>query len=378
MKKTLLIVIVLALAAAAVFRWTGGKEAQVANGALNGAAARDRPIAVKTVAAKIQPMPVVIEAVGTVEPEQQVEVRAQTGGVLREVLFREGDKVIQGQLLFRIDERAAQAALDQARANLARDQAQLQEAQAQRERLEPLAEKEYITRQEYTQAAASAQALAATVDANRAQVEAAQLQLNYSAIHAPISGRTGALSVKAGNLVSATATTPLIVIARIQPVLAAFNIPQDYLEQVRRQSAAGPMRVELSREHGGPGVAEGTVVFIDNTVNAQTGTVLLKARVANETESLWPGEFIAARLILKVEPRAVVVPAIAVQPGQQGSFVYLADQGKARAQPVTVARQVEGLAVIAEGLTGGEQVIVEIPFDLAPGKAVTTPAPPPA
>lgn len=367
MKKTLLIVMLLVLAGAGTHFWTGSaKKGPAAD--RNGA--RNQAIAVKTVAAKIQPMPVIVESVGTVEPEHSVEVRAQTSGLLKEVLFREGDKVEKGQLLFRIDARAAQAALDQARANLGRDQAQLREAQAQRERLEPLAEKEYITRQEYAQAVASAQALAATVQANRAQVDAAQVQLGYSAIRAPIAGRTGNLAVKEGNLVSATATTPLIVINGIQPVLAALNIPQQHLDEVRRQSAAGDMRVELSREQGGATVAEGKVVFIDNTVNAQTGTVLLKARVPNEAEALWPGEFIAARVILKVEPEAVVVPAVAVQPGQQSAFVYVVDGGKARAQPVKVARQIGSQAVIREGLKGGEQVITEIPFDLAPGKAV--------
>ena len=367
MKKTLLIVILLVLAGAGTHFWTGSaKKTPAAD--RNGA--RNQAIAVKTVAARIQPMPVIIESVGTVEPEHSVEVRAQTSGLLQEVLFREGDKVENGQLLFRIDARAAQAALDQARANLARDQAQLREAQAQRERLEPLAEKEYITRQEYAQAVASAQALAATVQANRAQVDAARVQLGYSAIRAPIAGRTGNLAVKEGNLVSATATAPLIVINAIQPVLAALNIPQQHLDEVRRQSAAGDMRVELSREQGGATVAEGKVVFIDNAVNAQTGTVLLKARVPNETEALWPGEFVAARVILKVEPEAVVVPAVAVQPGQQSAFVYVVDGGKARAQPVKVARQIGSQAVIGEGLKGGEQVITEIPFDLAPGKAV--------
>ena len=208
------------------------------------------------------------------------------------------------------------------------------------------------------------------MQANRAQVDAARVQLGYSAIRAPIAGRTGNLAVKEGNLVSATATAPLIVINAIQPVLAALNIPQQHLDEVRRQSAAGDMRVELSREQGGATVAEGKVVFIDNAVNAQTGTVLLKARVPNETEALWPGEFVAARVILKVEPEAVVVPAVAVQPGQQSAFVYVVDGGKARAQPVKVARQIGSQAVIGEGLKGGEQVITEIPFDLAPGKAV--------
>jgi RND family efflux transporter, MFP subunit len=347
-----------------------GPAARKKAGAVGQKVGRDQAITVKTVTAKVQPMPVIVEAVGTVEPEHSVQVRAQVNGVLEQVLFREGDKVQKGQLLFRIDDRALQAALDQAKAALARDQAQLREAQAQRERLESLAQREYITRQEYAQAVASAQALAATVEADRAQVKAAGVQLGYSGIRAPITGRTGSLAVKEGNLVSAAATTPLVVINSIQPVRVAFNIPQQYLEEVRRQAGLGKMRVEISREQGGATVAEGEVVFIDNTVDPQTGTVLLKARVPNKNETLWPGEFIAAHLILKVEPNAVVVSAAAVQPGQKGSFVYLVDEAKARLQPVKVTRQVGGLAVIEEGLKGGEQVITEIPYDLTPGKSV--------
>jgi RND family efflux transporter MFP subunit len=315
-------------------------------------------------------MPVIVETVGTVEPEHSVAVRAQVNGVLEQVLFREGDKVQKGQLLFRIDDRALRAALDQAKAALARDQAQLREAEAQRERLKPLAEREYITRQEYAQAVASAEALAASVGVDRAQVEAARVQLGYSEIRAPITGRTGSLAVKAGNLVSAAATTPLVVINSIQPVRVAFNIPQAYLEEVRHEARSGGMRVQISREQGGATVAEGEVVFIDNTVNPETGTVLLKARIPNTDETLWPGEFIAARLILKVEPNAVVVSAAAVRPGQNGSYVFVVEEARARLQPVKVSRQIEDLAVIAEGLEGGEAVITEIPYDLAPGKTV--------
>jgi RND family efflux transporter MFP subunit len=362
MIKALLIVIVLALAAAGIYMTTGKDRAQ----AFDRKASKDEPVAVKTIAAKVQPMPVIIEAVGTVEPQHKVEVRAQIAGVLTDVEFTEGDRVEKGQLLFRIDERAARAALAQTQANVARDQAQLQEARAQAERLEPLAKKEYITRQEYEQALASSKALAATAEANRAQVEAAKVNLSYATIRAPITGRTGSLTVKEGNLVAAN--SPLVVINQIRPVEVAFNIPQTSLDEVRARGAN--MRVEISRDQGGV-IAEGKVVFIDNAVNPQTGTVLLKARMPNEKETLWPGEFVTARLTLRVEPNAIVVPAIAVQPGQQGSFVWVVDNGRAKMQPVNVARQIERLAVIAEGLKGGENVIVEIPYDLTAGKAVT-------
>ncbi|MGH8579660.1 MAG: efflux RND transporter periplasmic adaptor subunit [Gammaproteobacteria bacterium] len=362
-----LLAAVLFTAAVGVYLRLGGEQT---SGAVNQSSEVEQAITVRTVTVKIQPMPVIVEAVGTVEPAHSVQVRPQVNGVLEEVLFREGDDVQKGQLLFRIDDQALQAGLDQAKATLARDQAELREAQAQRARLKPLAEREYITRQEYAQAVASAQALSATVQADRAQVDAARVQLGYCAIRAPIAGRSGSLAAKQGNLVSVGAATPLVIINSIQAVLVAFNIPQQYLQEVRHQAGSGEMRVAISREQGGATVARGEVIFIDNTVNLQTGTVLLKAHVPNENEALWPGEFIAARLILRLEPDAVVVPAAAVQPGQKGSFVYLVSEGEARLQPVKVSHQVESLAVIEEGLKGGEQVIVEIPYDLAPGKTI--------
>ena len=366
MNRTLLAAVLLCAAAGVYLRFGGERTI----GAINESSGADQAIAVKTVAVKIQPMPVVVEALGTVEPEHSVQVRAQVNGVLEEVLFREGENVQKGQLLFRIDDRGPRAGLDQAKATLARDQAELREAQAQRARLQPLAEREYITRQEYAQAVASAQALAATVKADRAQVDAARVQLGYCGIRAPIAGRSGSLAAKEGNLVNAAATTPLVIINSIQPIQVAFNIPQQYLQEVLGRAGSSKLRVAISREHSSGAVAEGEVVFIDNTVNPQTGTVLLKARVPNKDETLWPGEFIVARLILNVEPNAVVVPAAAVQPGQEGSFVYLVEEAKARLQPVAVSRQVEGLAIIEKGLQGGEEVITELPYDLAPGKAV--------
>ncbi|MGH8610556.1 MAG: efflux RND transporter periplasmic adaptor subunit [Gammaproteobacteria bacterium] len=366
MKRTLLAAVLLS-AAVGVYLRLGGKQT---SGAVNESTEAEQAITVRTVTVKIQPMPVIVEAVGKVEPAHSVQVRAQVNGVLEEVLFREGDHVQQGQLLFRIDDRALRAGLDQAQATLARDQAQLREAQAQGARLKPLAEREYITRQEYAQAVASAQALTATVQADRAQVDAARVQLGYCAIHAPIAGRTGSLAAKEGNLASVAAATPLVIINSVQPVRVGFNIPQQYLQEARGRVESSKLRVLISREQKSGTVTEGEVVFIDNTVDPQTGTVLLKAAIPNQDEALWPGEFVVARLILNVEPNAVVVPAAAVQPGQDGPFVYVVEKAKARLQPVAVSRQVEDSAIIEKGLRGGEHVITELPYNLAPGKAV--------
>lgn len=338
-----------------------------------GAGRRGRgAVTVGTVAVQRQAMPVVIDAVGTVESEHSVAVRPQASGVLEAVLFKEGDRVKQGQMLFRIDSRPMKTSVEQARAALARDQAQLQQAQAQEARLRPLAEKEYITRQEYDVAATQTKSLEATAEANRAALEQVQLLLAYAYISAPITGRTGSLSVKAGNLVNAgTGGTPLVVINSTQPILVSLSVPQRYLDDVRRAWNTPELKVEISPNPGAPAVATGALVFIDNTVNPQTGTIVLKARVKNEKEELWPGQFIAARIVLRIEKDALVLPEGAVQPGQDGPFVYVVRGGKAQVQNVVVDRQIGELVVIAKGLTGGEQIIAEVPPTLTDGSLVT-------
>lgn len=329
------------------------------------------PVSVSTVTAKRQPMPVVIDAVGTVESEHSVAIRPQTNGVLQAVLFKEGDPVKQGQVLFRIDARPMVAGVEQARAALARDQAQLQQAQAQETRLKPLVEKDYITKSEYEVAFTQSKSLQATVEANRAALEQAKLQLSYAFISSPINGRTGSLSVKSGNLVSAgTGGLPLVVINSTQPILVSLSVPQRYLNDVRRAWGDGDVKIMISLDANSPTIAEGSLIFIDNSVNQQTGTIVLRARVKNEKEQLWPGQFVAARIVLKVEQDALVLPESAVQPGQDGSFVYLAKDGRAQVQNVQVDRQVDALVVISKGLNGGEEIIKDVPPTLANGSAI--------
>lgn len=329
------------------------------------------PLIVKTARAVVKPMPVLIEAVGTVEPEHSVQVRAQVSGVLQSVLFKEGDTVKAGQLLFQIDPRTFQAQYNQALAALARDKAQLENARAQQERLEPLLKREFITRQEYDVAVTSAKSLEATVQADQAAAEQARIQLEFSRMHAPIGGRTGTLAVKPGNLVPAAGGgAPLVTINSMDPILVGFSIPERQLEDIRRYQNEKEMRIEMLPDRSGPVVAEGKLVFIDNTVTPLTGTVLLKTRVTNKEEVLWPGQFINVRIVLKIEPEAVVVPEVAVQPGQQGSFVYMIEDGKAKIQPVKVSRQIGGEVVIAEGIKAGDIVLTEIPQAIAPGAPV--------
>ena len=382
--KSFLVICV--VAAGSGFYWWKTQPATKDAGAVPGKAAKaggkgagrrgSGPATVRTVSVTRQAMPVVIDAVGTVESEHSVAVRPQVGGVLQAVMFKEGDRVKQGQVLFRIDARPMQAAVEQVRAALARDQAQLVQAKAQETRLRPLMEKDYITRQEYDVAATQAKSLEATADANRAALEQAQLQLAYAQISAPISGRTGSLSVRAGNLVTAgTGSAPLVVINSTQPILVSLSVPQRHLDDVRRHWNSPELKVEIAADRGRQAVAHGTLVFIDNTVNPTTGTIVLKARVKNEKEELWPGQFVSARIVLRIEKDAMVLPEGAVQPGQDGPFVFVVREGRAQTQSVQVDRQVGELVVISKGLTGNEEIIAEVPPTLTVGTLVTVRGP---
>ncbi len=330
------------------------------------------PIPVRTTAVKRQAMPVVVDAVGTVESEHSVAVRPQVSGVLQAVLFKEGDYVKAGQVLFRIDPRPMQAALAQSQAAVNRDEAQLAQARAQETRLRPLAEKEYITRQEYDVATTQAKSLEATVAANKAVVEQAQLQLSYSQITAPIAGRTGSLGVKSGNLVTGgTGGAPLVVINSTRPILVSLSVPQRNLDEVRKVWGSPELKVQIAPSGSGATIAEGDLVFIDNTVNPTTGTILLKARVKNEREELWPGQFVSARIVLRIERDAMVLPEGAIQPGQEGPFVFVAKDGRAQMQSIQVDRQIGEQVVITKGLKGDEQIVIEVPPTLAAGSQIS-------
>jgi multidrug efflux system membrane fusion protein len=381
MKRSIMVLVFAvmgAVAAGGYWYWQQPKQASAdsakgGKGKKGSKGGRGGTLVVKAARAVTKPMPVLIDAVGTVEPEQSVQVRAQVSGVLQSVLFKEGDRVKAGQTLFQIDPRTFQSQYNQAVAAVARDRAQLDNARAQEQRMEPLLKREFITRQEYDVAVTSAKSLEATVQAGQAAVEQARIQLEYSRIVAPITGRTGQLAVRAGNLVVASGGgAPLVTINSTDPILVSFSIPERQLDDLRRfQQGAEGIRIQILPDQSGPVAVEGRLVFIDNTVTTQTGTVLLKTRVNNPKEIIWPGQFVNVRIVLTVEPNAVVVPEAAVQPGQQGSFVYLIDaESKVRVQPVTVSRQIGGEVVISSGVQSGDQVITEIPQALQEGATV--------
>src|SRR3989441_7302857 len=278
-------------------------------------------------------VPFEIPATGTAEPRQTVSVQSQVTGVLTRVAFREGDEVEVGQVLFQIDARPFQAALEQAQAMLARDQAQAQNAALDAQRYAELVKQDYVTKSDYEAKRAAAAALQAAGRADSAAVANAQLNLEWARIRAPIAGRTGRLLVRAGNLVRANAPDPLVIINQIHPILVRFAVPEQHLPDIQRHGRSR-LPVLVSPSKTDTAFSEGLLTFVDNAVDTATGTVLLKAEFANRNNALWPGEFVNVRLQLYIEDNAVLVPAQAVMTGQQGTYVFVLDRdGTARSQP---------------------------------------------
>jgi multidrug efflux system membrane fusion protein len=319
----------------------------------------DSALVVETAAVKVQPMPVSLQVVGQVQSEHSVQIRPQVSGILKNVYFKEGQEVNKGQQLFRIDPSQYQTALNAARA-------EWEYAKEQAQRLAPLAGKEYVTTQEYDNARVAA-------DQAQAALKQAEINFAYTDIRAPIAGRTGSLGAKAGNLVAPGDTAPLVTINQMKPILVQYNIPQQRLSELRRYHAQHSIRIFITNEDGSGDLGQGVLVFIDNTVNTDTGTVLLKARVPNAHEQLWPGQYVGVRTQFTVQPDAVVVPQTTIQTGQNGNFVYVVENGSAAIRAVQVDRQVNDMAVIASGLKEGETVVTRAPRNLRPGvKVVST------
>jgi multidrug efflux system membrane fusion protein len=317
-------------------------------------------------------MPYVVTSNGIVEPLQTVSVEAQVGGILKSVAFSEGQGVRAGQILFQIDSRPYVATLNQARGQLARDEAQAANAQREAARYAALVQQGYVTRSQTDQAEATAASAAATVQADRAAVAKAQVDVANCTIRAPITGRTGSLLVRQGNLVKANTDLPLVVINQIQPVLVRFTVPQSQLPDIQRYYGGGNMlSVRATPSEGSTTSLDGTLSFVDNNVDANSGTVLLKAKFANPQGTLWPGQFVKVALQLYVDANALTVPAAAVMTGQQGTYVFTVDTARiAKQRPVEVARTVDSVSVIANGVTEGERVIVSGQSRLTSGSKV--------
>lgn len=330
-------------------------------------------LVVKTAQARIKAIPVTLGAVGQVESAHSVAVRPQVTGMLDNIAFKDGAYVKAGQLLFEIDPAPFKAMVDEAQATLKKDRANLAHARWQMQRLTPLMRRGYATPQDYQSAKTAVQRAIATIAADEANLQQAEIRLDYTTIRSPITGRAGAVFVKTGNLVEANGAIPLVTINQLSPILIRFTVPQNTLDLVRRYQANGPILVRANAgQDNSRAPVEGQLVFIDNMVDPATGTVMLKARFPNHEQRLWPGEYLPVSMVLTVQSDAVVVPETAIQPGQNGTFVYVVKDGAAHVRPVKVARQRNALAVIAKGLKLGEAVVTQVPRNLRDGLAVQT------
>jgi multidrug efflux system membrane fusion protein len=328
------------------------------------------PVATATVTEKAVPLE--LNVIGSAEAYSTVAVRAQITGALTSVGFQEGDDVRKGQVLFTLDRRPLEAALEQAKANLQKDVAQAANAKAQAQRYQDLAERGIATKEQLDTSRTAATALEATLEADRAAVENAEVQLQYATIVSPIAGRTGALQVHEGNLVRANDATPLVVINQVTPIYVSFGIPEARLPELKRYLDQGSVKVEAlaPNDTGAPSV--GRITFVDNSVDATTGTIKIKGTFSNETRHLWPGQFVNVAVTLTTDPHAVVVPTEAVQTGQQGQYVFVVKPDKTvELRNITVARAVEAESVIKQGLKAGETVVTDGHLRLTPGSRIS-------
>jgi multidrug efflux system membrane fusion protein len=331
---------------------------------------RDEVVPVTVAQAQEKNVPLQIRAIGRVQPLTTVDVHALVTGQLMSVLFHEGQDVARGDRLFMIDPRPYQAALQQAQANLARDEAQLKNAESQASRYADLVKKDYVTKEEYEKFTSAAAAARAVVDSDRAAVENTRLQLSYCDIRSPMSGRTGSLQVHVGNIVHPNDSTPLVTINQISPVYVQFAVPETQLGQLRARGPSNVPVIAMSQD-GSQSLATGKLSFMNNEVDASTGTITLKGTFTNENRSLWPGQFVTVAVTLQERPNAITIPPQAIQTGQRGQFVYVVRQDKSvEMRPIKVAESDQQQAIISSGISPGEVIVTDGQLRLTPKSKV--------
>lgn len=338
------------------------------------------PVPVNLAAAQQKDLRLTLDVLGTVQALNSITVRSQVTGQLTEVLFREGQEVKAGDILARIDDRTYAAALAQAQAKKAYDQAQLENARTDLRRYQGLLAANGVTRQQVDTQRAQVAMYEAQVAQDQAAIDTARTQLDYTTIRSPIDGRVGLRQVDPGNLVSAGDSTGIVSVTQLRPIGVNFTIPQGELQRLMRAMAAGPVTVETIPTAGGtptqPGAAaeapaRGTVLTVDNQVDAATGTVRVKAVFPNEDMRLWPGAFVSLRLGIETVPDATVVPLVAVQQGPNGAFAFVAKPDNTVEQrPLVLGAVTQSEAAIREGLRPGEQVVTSGALRLNPGSSI--------
>jgi multidrug efflux system membrane fusion protein len=333
------------------------------------------PVTAGTVAAA--DVPVFLSGIGTVQAYNMNTIRTRVDGQIVKIAFDEGQEVKAGDPLIQIDPRSFKAALEVAQANKAKDEAQLTSALADLDRYSQLVGSGYQTKQSYDQQKATVAQLQAAIKGDQAQIDAAQVNLDYTDIRAPISGRLGVRLVDAGNIVHANDTNGLVTITQTKPIYVTFTLAQEHLHKIHeKQAARGDLKVQTYGADNVTLLSEGKLTVIDNAVDQTTGTIKLKGTFDNADERLWPGEFVNVRLIINTKKNVATVPQQTVQVGPNGYYAYIikADDTVER-RPVQVGSIQDGIAVIDKGLQPGEKVVVDGQYRLTEGARVRAAAP---
>jgi membrane fusion protein, multidrug efflux system len=338
----------------------------------NPANAVKRPVPVLAAQAVQKDFPLEIRAIGNVESYATVAIKARVTGELQKIHFKEGQEVTKGDLLFTIDPRPLEAALREARARLEKDKALTEKAEADNRRYENLVQGGFISREQYDQIRSNLSSLQATVVGDEAVVENAKLQLGYTSIYSPISGRTGTILIDQGNMIKANDDNKsLVVIEQVQPIYVSFSVPEANLSQIMERMKGQDLIVNAMSDGSTSGPEKGRLSFVDNSVDSKTGTIRLKGTFDNTARRLWPGQFVNIALTLGRLQNVVTVPSQAVQTGESGLFVFvITAENTVQFKPVKTGKSYGGETIIESGVLAGERVVTDGHLRLIPGASV--------
>jgi multidrug efflux system membrane fusion protein len=372
MRKTVAVFVAIIVAAVswAVYTYSGDRASAAQAPVIKPA------VPVTAGVAETRDMPVYANGIGTVQAYNTVTVKSRVDGQIVKVDFTEGQEVKAGDPLFEIDPRPYQAALEQAVANKEKDEAQLASAMADLKRDSQLLGRGFQTQQAYGQQKALVGQLQAAIKADKAQIDTARLNLQYATLRSPIDGRTGARQLDVGNLVHAADNVALVTIAQLRPIFVSFTLPQNDLEAIREGESKAPLKAEAYTQDNRKELGIGKLTLIDNRIDQATGTLHLKAQFANQKETLWPGELVKVRLIVRMEKNAVTVPATSIQLGPSGDYVFvIKPDDTVEIRAVEVAQTQQNVAVIRKGLAAGERIVVAGQYRLDQGTKVAVERP---
>jgi multidrug efflux system membrane fusion protein len=334
------------------------------------AASRNTPpaIAVDTAAVGHSDVPIYLQGLGTVQAFYTVTVTARVDGEIQKIGFTEGQTVHKGDLLAQIDPRPNQAAYEQAVATKAKDAAQLANAKLDLVRYTQLQPQDLASKQTVDTARANVDQLTAQLQVDQALIDNARTQLDYTRITSPIDGRTGMRLIDPGNIVHAAGTNGIVVVTQVQPISVVFTLPEENLSTVGEALAAGPVQVTTLARDGNSVLDQGTLTLIDNQIDQTTGTARLKATFSNKRNTLWPGQYVNARVLVRTEKNALTVPTPAVQLGPNGPFTYVVkSDSTVEVRPLELGDESGGLTVIKKGIALNERVVTSNQYRLQAG-----------